>query len=222
MDLLKTIFGSSGAPSQSNNQAYDYLKGAFAAPVAGAGAGYGAAANLLGLGGAPAQGDALKNWYNSSGGQFLLNQGTNDVDARASAMGGGQSGGTLRALENMRQGLASTKLNEYLGNIMNLNQQSLGAGNLIANAGQQSTGEEKASNGLLGSALAIFSDPKLKTDVKRTGSLGVYTYRYKSDPPGTKRRGTMADEVDREFPEASGPRVAGYRTVDMAKIMGAI
>lgn len=224
MGLMTALFGKK-TPAQSSNRAFEQIQTAFTPWIAPGTAGMGQAASILGLNGAGASQEGLDNWWASSGGDFMLNKGFADIDARASSMGGGQSGATLKAMENYRSDLASTKLNEYLSNIFNLNQQSLGAGQLIAGAGDQSTGEQKKGGGLgkiLGGALSIFSDPKLKTDVKRTGNLGVYEYRYKNDPPGTKRRGTMADEVEREFPEAAGPRVGGYRTVDMMKLVGAL
>jgi hypothetical protein len=219
MGLLGALFGKK-TPAQSGNQAYGQIKDAFTPWLAPGGAGMGQAASILGLNGATGSQEGLDNWWKSSGGDFLLKQGFGDIDARASAMGGGQSGATLRGMENYRQDLASTKLNEYLGNIFNLNQQSLGAGSLIASAGQQSTGEQKKGGGLgklLGAGLSIFSDRRLKRDIERIGEaadgLGLYRFRYLWDRPNTTREGPMAEEVAVLRPWALGPVVAGYATI---------
>jgi hypothetical protein len=58
-----------------------------------------------------------------------------------------------------------------------------------------------------GIASAIASDPDLKEDVEKVGEeggIGVYTWRYKDDKPGTPRSlGVMADEVAKAYPEAA-------------------
>jgi hypothetical protein len=127
-------------------------------------------------------------------------------------------------MEDYRSGLASTKLNEYLGNVRGLNQQALQAGGLIAGAGGESRSTGTNSGGGLGKFVGglLASDPRLKTDIERTGSLGVYTYRYKDDPSGTVYHGLMADEVERELPEAAGEQIAGFRTIDMIGLARAI
>lgn len=69
---------------------------------------------------------------------------------------------------------------------------------------------------IAGNAAMMFSDERLKTDEKKIGErpdgLGVYSYRYKgSDTPQV---GVMAQEVERERPDALGPTVGGFKTVD--------
>lgn len=69
---------------------------------------------------------------------------------------------------------------------------------------------------------SMFSDERLKTDIKRVGKtdkgLPIYTYRYKGElgdiDPGL-HLGVMAQEVQKKFPEAVG-KVGGYLTVDYA------
>ena len=67
---------------------------------------------------------------------------------------------------------------------------------------------------------AAFSDRRLKTDVARVGEasdgLGIYTYRYTFGGPS--QMGVMADEVAKLRPEALGPVVEGYATVDYSKL----
>ena len=68
-------------------------------------------------------------------------------------------------------------------------------------------------------ALPLFSDRRLKTDIKRVGEtdagLGVYTYRYKAG--GAVHMGVMADEVAELMPGAVGEE-SGYNTVNYEAI----
>lgn len=61
---------------------------------------------------------------------------------------------------------------------------------------------------------SMFSDERLKSDIKRVGQtnagLPIYTYRMGDGPT---QMGVMAQEVDVMQPEASGPDRDGYRTV---------
>ena len=76
--------------------------------------------------------------------------------------------------------------------------------------------------GLFGGMLGLFSDRRLKRDIKKVGKLhnglNVYVFRYK----GTKRfmLGLMADEVEKMHPHAvhkSGPEEDAFQIVDYAK-----
>ena len=83
-------------------------------------------------------------------------------------------------------------------------------------------------NQLLGAgqiAASAFSDRRLKTDIawidNLPNGLGVYRYRYHWDGADEPERiGVMADEVERIMPEALGPVVNGYATVDYSKLGG--
>lgn len=77
------------------------------------------------------------------------------------------------------------------------------------------------------SAAATFSDPRLKKDVglieRLASGLGIYRYRYlweRSDQP--LHIGVMADEVAAIMPEALGPVVAGFMTVNYPALRGAL
>jgi len=67
---------------------------------------------------------------------------------------------------------------------------------------------------------SMFSDERLKTDIKRVGKLDsglpIYTYRYKGAlgdlDPGL-HLGVMAAEAEKKFPAAVG-KFGGYRVVD--------
>jgi hypothetical protein len=94
------------------------------------------------------------------------------------------------------------------------------------------TSTQKTSGGVLpmlaGSALQAgaatyggggwtFSDRRLKTDIERIGDYGkIGLYRYNMF--GTPSTGVMADEVAEHYPEALGPEVAGFATVNYDKL----
>lgn len=82
-------------------------------------------------------------------------------------------------------------------------------------------------NTLLGAAqigASIFgSDRRLKRDIaldhRRDDGLGIYRYRYIWDDDAQPLRiGVMADEVSRIIPMAMGPFIAGYHTVNYARV----
>lgn len=72
----------------------------------------------------------------------------------------------------------------------------------------------------LGSAAIMASDRRLKTDIEKVEERpgpDVYDYRYKTDPKGTKRRGYMAQEVQKTRPDAV-KRMGKYLAVDYSKL----
>jgi hypothetical protein len=81
--------------------------------------------------------------------------------------------------------------------------------------------------GSLGSLFGMFSDRRLKDDIKRVGKLDnglqVYSYRYKDDPDEVRRIGVMADEVEDVHPEAVATlppafgHLAGMKVVDYGR-----
>lgn len=83
-------------------------------------------------------------------------------------------------------------------------------------------------NALLGAgqiAGSIWSDPRLKKNAhlieRLSNGLGVYLYRYLwDDTDSDPHVGVMADEVERIAPEALGPIVGGFRSVNYSKLEG--
>lgn len=92
------------------------------------------------------------------------------------------------------------------------------------NAGVQ---KKQSSNnligGIVGGLLGIFSDANVKEDItliaRETDGLGIYSYRYK----GSKswQVGVMAQEVRKLRPNAIGPKVAGWLTVNYGALAAA-
>lgn len=83
-------------------------------------------AGLLGVGGQAANGEAFKNYANSLGYRFQLQQGTGAINANAASQGLLDSGANAKALTAYGQNLASTTFNNYLTQMGGLNA-SLGA-----------------------------------------------------------------------------------------------
>lgn len=79
-------------------------------------------------------------------------------------------------------------------------------------------GELGQAAGGLGMAMTAFSDRRLKTNVAKVGEdargIGIYEY----DKLGRRKRGVMADEVERISPEAVSLHPSGYKVVDYRKI----
>lgn len=98
-----------------------------------------------------------------------------------------------------------------------------GVGGLL---GQYTNSTQKQNPGamdVLGMGLqvaSLFSDERLKEDVREVGmtdgGLPVYTYRYKGDP--TTHMGVMAQDVEVQQPDALGPEVSGFKTVNYGKV----
>jgi hypothetical protein len=76
---------------------------------------------------------------------------------------------------------------------------------------------------LAGIAANYYSDERLKTDVEKVGELphgvGVYEYEYRGDPTHARHTGVMAQEVERDQPDAVTTDEDGLRMVDYRKVL---
>ncbi len=156
------LFGKEGKEkSQSGNLAYGDISKAFSPGFSYFTGGGNMLGNLLGVNGGPAQTGGLENFANSGGMKFLQDQGMKGITSSKAAQGLLKSGSYGTALSKYNQGLASTYLNEYLNHLTDFSKLGLGAGGLVANAGQESTGSaNKGKDGSLGtilSAAAMFA-----------------------------------------------------------------
>lgn len=242
-DITRTLFGGresedwSESTSETGNLNREAVTGAFMPWVSQGGNSLGMAANIMGLGGDAARSDALNDWWGSSGGDFMLNQGLDQVDAMYRSRGLGQSGAAMKAMEDYRGGLASTKMSEAMGNLFNISQQGLGAGGLVTDAGRYSTSRSQSEGsssedtggfgGFLGSIFSSIpgiSDPRAKTNIEKLGELpdglGIYAFDYLPIPeltdyiPEGRQVGVMANEVADLRPWALGPEIHGYQSVN--------
>jgi hypothetical protein len=154
--FVTDIFGGSKQKqsSESGNNAYPFIMQNYGTSGAGAfNGGLSALEGLLGIGGDPAASKAaVDQFWKSTGGDFLLNQGVDAINSNMYARGLGKSGAAMKGLEEFRQGLASTKLNDLIQNYLGISKLGLGAGSLVADAGQYSKGTSSggSSTGGLG------------------------------------------------------------------------
>lgn len=115
---------------------------------------------LLGIGGNQQQ--AIDNFRNAPGYQSGLKEGIGAIDSSQTAHGLGQSGATLKALDQFGQDYADKGFNNYFTQLGQLGQQSLGATGQLANAqldignsnagawGQMGANKANQSNATLG------------------------------------------------------------------------
>ena len=221
--ITNSLFG--GSQSESGNQFADQLNSQFSGFIDQGSGAVGALGSLLGLGSPEAGQQALDQWWNSSGGQFLLNQGAEDVDAFYRSRGLANSGATIKGIEDWRSNLASTQFGQATDNLTQLAGLGLGAGNVISGAGRESESSD-SSGGLgrfLGSAASLIglSDPDAKENVEKVDTLDVVEWTYKGDDSGQRYRGVMADKAAEKVPASEGPIVDGMRTVDYFKLVHA-
>lgn len=211
--ITRTLFG--GSKDKSSNKAYGTLLGLMQPGVERGGTAMGVLGSILGIGD-PAQGNtAIKNYLDSTGYNFMLDEGTKDITNNAAAKGILRSGKTGKDFINYGQDLKSTKVGELMQNLTNLGQYGLGAANTIAGAGQQSKGSSQGGifNSLFPGGL---SDPRVKNFIKKLGTypdgLEVWVFEYKRYP-GVSYVGVNAEQVQKLRPFAMGPMKDGYLTV---------
>lgn len=145
-DIQRGLFGGSKSSSQetqsSINQAFPYLQGALS-PVVSQGAGASSQlANLLGLGGGPAQEEGFDKWRGSTGYNFGLKQGTDALTGSAASRGILNSGSAARALTQFGQDYASSKYKDYTDLLSGLTTQGIQSGGVISSAGTVSQGQK--------------------------------------------------------------------------------
>lgn len=149
---------SSQQTSQSFNQAYPFLQSALGDQVGNAGKGSSAIASLLGLNGSDEGVNAFNTFKDSSGYNFIQNEGVRGITGNMAARGLLSSGSTLKAISNYSSNLASNFLNSYLSNLMGLSNTGIQAGQILASAGSTAnsqgtsygTSSSKSSNFSLG------------------------------------------------------------------------
>lgn len=173
-----------------------------------------------------AQNDALTNFSNSTGMDFIRSQGVKALEGSQAGKGMLQSGATGTKLVEFGQGLGKTFLNQYLDRLLDYSKLGLSAGGLMTGAGSWSTssGSGSGSGGKEGfypkmaaaaAQSAAMSDARLKEDITVIGEyedgLPKVEFRYRGSP--IRYVGVIAQDVARLRPEALGPTVNGFLTV---------
>lgn len=203
--------------SSSSNQAYPFLQGQFGGTTGFAQQGGDLISALLG-----GDSSAFNRFSDSAGMNSVIDAGSRAITGNKAANGLLRSGSTGTALTRFGQDTAKSYLNQYMQQALGLSNIGLGAGGVLANAGQTSTSKLKPGlGGLLGGVASgiAASERRLKKNIVKVGELpyglGVYDFQYKSGGP--KQRGVMVDEIELIRPESLGPVINGIRTVDYSK-----
>jgi hypothetical protein len=130
------LFGKAGH-STTKNVNNDLLTGSLSPALGYVTGGGNMMGNLLGVGGAPAQTDALTNFANSGGMKFLMDQMAKGVTSTKASQGLLNSGSYGTALQDRSMGLASTYLNQYMSQLMDYSKLGLGAAGVLSDSGKQ-------------------------------------------------------------------------------------
>lgn len=221
--LINSVFG--GGSKKATKKSLALIK-----PYADAG--LGALGGYMDMLQGPNQSEAFNNWLNSSDYKFTTQAGMDAITQNMASKGLLNSGSTLKALTQWGQQNAQQYRNNYMNQLFAPAQLGASAASGYANTAQQ--GAQMQANGVgnflnfgLGVA-GLFSDERLKTDIKKVGrmhknkgGLPVYTYRYVDDPPNVRRMGVIAQEVADKRPDALGPTVENFMTVDYGRLANA-
>lgn len=131
--------------SQSSNQAFPFLQTALGDQVGNVSKGSNIIASLLGLNGSDAGTNAFNQFKDSSGYNFIRDEGVNGITTNKAARGLLNSGSTLKAITNYSSNLANNFLNNYLTSMMGLSNTGIQAGQILSNAGNVSTSQGTSS-----------------------------------------------------------------------------
>lgn len=145
---------SSQQTSQSFNQAYPFLQNSLGDQVGNVGRGSDAIASLLGLSGDQAGVEAFNRFRDSSGYNFIQNEGLRGITGNLSSRGLLNSGSALKAAGAYSSNLANNFLSSYLSNLMGLSNTGLQAGQILASAGNTANSQGTSSGTSRGSSFS--------------------------------------------------------------------
>jgi hypothetical protein len=136
--------------------------------------------DLLGIGGDPAAAaKAFDTYRGSTGYQFQLNQGLGAVNSNAYARGLGDSGATLKALQQRGNDVASQSFNGYLGNLQDISRQGTTAASSLAGVSTNYVGQVAANNNYAADAAgnaALVSGTNWASALRNIGNSAAYAY----------------------------------------------
>jgi hypothetical protein len=158
MGLLGSIFGSKpkAQKSESGNKSWDFIKSTYSPMASGGTGAFGQLGSALGVGGDFAgQQQAYDNYLNNSGFDYAMDQGMQGVTNSAAGKYLLRSGATAKGLQDRATNISKSFFDDYLDRLGQMSQLGLGAGGLMANAGQWSKGSggTPGSQGFLGAAM---------------------------------------------------------------------
>lgn len=216
------LFGKETESKEAGNLNRGLLTSSLSPTLGAVGESYNAIKDLLGGNTA-----GFQKYKDAAGYNFAAKQGTQGVLGSGAARGLLRSGATGKGLVSFGQGLADQYLGNYLKQLTDMGQLGLGAAGVISDAGKYEKGSASKKNGLgglvggLGARIAM-SDRRLKENIIQIGvledGLPLYSYNYIWDDEDIRQVGVMADEVKEARPWALGPTIAGYDSVNYAKL----
>lgn len=227
--IFSTVFGGKGSKqkqqstSSSQNLAYQPVSQAFNPLMGYATSGADSLKRLLG-------GDTSEfdTYRAGTGYDFEKDRGESGIMTMLGSKGMRNSGAALKSLVQFNDGLQRSSINQYMDRLLGLTGVGFNAGNQITQAGNTSQSQSTGSGSswdmpgigkFIGSVIAG-SDRRLKEDIRKVGQLdnglNVYTYKYLNGK--TTYVGVIADEVKDIMPEALGPTMNGFMTVDYGKV----
>lgn len=227
--IFSTVFGGKGSKqkqqstSSSQNLAYQPVQQAFNPLLGYATSGADSLKKLLG-------GDTTEfdTYRKGTGYDFEKDRGESGIMTMLGSKGMRNSGAALKSLTQFNDGLQRSSINSYIEKLLGLTGVGFNAGNQMTGAGNTSQSQSTGSGSswdmpgigkFIGSVIAG-SDRRLKNSIEKVAQLknglNVYSFKYHGDDETFI--GVMADEVAVVQPEALGPIVHGYQTVDYAKV----
>lgn len=214
--IMQGVFGGSRSKQSADNKAYQGLVDNFGGLQEGAATGAGGLKALL-------AGDTsgFDQFKKSTGFDFMSEQGSRGITGNAAARGLLRSGSSGKALMDYGNQMNNQYANNYMDRLGQQADMGFKAGSLISGAGNRSSGSGSTKPGIGGFLGNIIkgSDERLKKDIKKIGQFGdIGMYRYNYISGQGPYVGVMAQEVEEHYPEALGPVIGGYMTVDYGKL----
>jgi len=212
---MQSVFGGKRSKQESKNLAYPDLKQDFGGLQSNATTGANSLNALL-------SGDTtgFDQFKKSTGYDFMSEQGSRGITGNAAARGLLRSGSSGRALMNYGNQMNNQYAKDYMDRLGSQAEMGFKAGGLISGAGNYTKGtssEKPDITKYIGMIAA--SDERLKQNIKKIGDFGdVGMYRYHYISGQGPYVGVMAQEVEEHYPEALGPVIGGYMTVDYGKL----
>jgi len=156
---------------EENRRQFDLVQTLLKPYVEGGTAAFKQQQNLLGVGGAAAQQQAIGALQNSPFFQAQLNQGTNALLQNASATGGLRGGNTQAALAQFAPQLLQQTYQNQLSNLGGLSSMGLGAATGTGNAAQNTAAQNSELFGNMGQAQAGAYLARAQNNQDMIGSL---------------------------------------------------
>lgn len=164
-DIMKTLFGGSDSKntstqsstsnsnssqmsqSKSGNNAFGMMKDAYGGVMNMGNSAFGQMGALLGVGGDKAAAEqGMNNYMDSSGLNFIMDQGSKAITNNAAVRGTMKSGATGKGLINFGQNVGKSFFNNYLDRLGGLFSGGLQGGGLISGAGNFSDSYSQGSS----------------------------------------------------------------------------